>query len=407
MQTWIFQGNPDAYDIDGYLASRPSQVVWLVTRYADEIASGDRVYLWRNQGQSKAVAGIIAEAIVTEPPKLRSEDTEGVQFWREISDRGSAPQVRSALRLVRVASTREMLRRDWMLDDPILKDLPNLKMQAGTNYKISSAQAERLDALWNRTGRDWSRDEVIAGLWAYSQTYSGAVSKLPNSPVANVALQIGRAVSGVYAKVMNFRSLDPRVPGRGMTGGGEADRLVWAEYFDAQNSTLRVDDLKNEFSRIWAAEQSSVDAKTAAEAAQIEAHRLEAQGLSQLMAKYSARSRPVGRPAARPLSTRAYDRDPLVMAIGRKRADHRCEVRGCEHPMFETVDGDRYVEIHHIVPLADGGEDTIDNVACLCPAHHREVHLGVNAQELTAQLRSLRSTSVPPPHYSLARRSPV
>ena len=395
MQTWIFQGNPDDYDIDGYLASRPSQVVWLVTRYANEIALGDRVYLWRNQGQAKAVAGVIAEAIVTEPPMLRNEDTEGLQFWREISERGSAPQVRSALRLVRVASTREVLRRDWMLDDPILKDLPNLKMQAGTNYKVSPAQADRLDGLWSRTGQDWSRDEAVAGLWAYSQTYGGPISKLPNSPVADVALRIGRAVSGVYAKVMNFRSLDPRVLGRGMTGAGEADKLVWAEYFDAQISTLRADQLNNEFSRIWAPEQSSVDAKIAAAAVHIEADRLEAQDdLAQLMAKYAARSRPARRPAARPLSTRAYDRDPLVIAIGRKRADHRCEVVDCEHPTFDTADGDRYVEIHHIVPLADGGEDTIDNVACLCPAHHREVHLGGNAQQLAAQLRSLRATGV-------------
>ena len=50
-----------------------------------------------------------------------------------------------------------------MLDDPILKDLPNLKMQAGTNYKLSRDQADRLDALWSRTGRDWSRDEALAG----------------------------------------------------------------------------------------------------------------------------------------------------------------------------------------------------------------------------------------------------
>ena len=34
-----------------------------------------------------------------------------------------------------------------------------------------------------------------------------------------------------------------------------------------------------------------------------------------------------------------------------------------------------YVEIHHIVPLTDDGEDTIDNMACLRPAHHCEVHL--------------------------------
>ena len=51
MRNWIFQGNHDEYDIDAYLASRPPEVVWLATIYADEIAVGDRVYLWRNQRQ--------------------------------------------------------------------------------------------------------------------------------------------------------------------------------------------------------------------------------------------------------------------------------------------------------------------------------------------------------------------
>lgn len=44
MRTWVFQGNPEDFDIDGYLGSRPAQVVWLVTWYASEIAIGDRVY---------------------------------------------------------------------------------------------------------------------------------------------------------------------------------------------------------------------------------------------------------------------------------------------------------------------------------------------------------------------------
>ena len=70
MPTWIFQGNPDDYNIDAYLASRPSQVHWLVTRYASEISEGDRVYFWRNQGQSNAIAGVVAEAIVIERPAL-------------------------------------------------------------------------------------------------------------------------------------------------------------------------------------------------------------------------------------------------------------------------------------------------------------------------------------------------
>ena len=210
MQTWIFQGNPDDYDIDAYLASRPAQVSWLVTRYAAEVAVGDRVYLWRNQGSRKAIAGIVAECIVNEATEIRSEDPEGVQFWRAGDERSSRPQPRALLRLLKVASAREVIQGRWCEEDPVLADLPNLKMRNATNYKISALHAARIASLWNRTGKDWNRSESIAGLWAYAETFGGPVSSLPESPVSHVALLVGRAVSGSYAKVMNFRSLDPR-----------------------------------------------------------------------------------------------------------------------------------------------------------------------------------------------------
>jgi hypothetical protein len=67
MRTWIFQGNPDDFDLDAFLATAPIQFPWLVTRYGDEISVGDRVYIWRTQGKQKGVAGIIAEAQVIAP----------------------------------------------------------------------------------------------------------------------------------------------------------------------------------------------------------------------------------------------------------------------------------------------------------------------------------------------------
>ena len=157
----IFQGNPNDYDIDSYLASRPAEVVWLVTRYADEITMGDRIYLWRNQGQQKSVAGIIAEAIITVPPTLREEDPDGIRFWRSQGPRATAPQVRAGMRLAKVATSREVIRRDWCINDPVLRDIPNLRMQAATNYAVTPQQARRLGALWSRTGRDWNRTSPL------------------------------------------------------------------------------------------------------------------------------------------------------------------------------------------------------------------------------------------------------
>jgi predicted HNH restriction endonuclease len=299
------------------------------------------------------------------------------------------------MRLVKVATRREVIQRDWCLEDPVLRDLPNLRMQEGTNYRLGQQHAARLDALWSRTGRDWTRNEAVAGLWAYAQTYGQSVSRLPGSSVANVALALGRAVSSVYAKVMNFRSLDPRATGAGMSGAGATDRTVWNEFYDGASSSIRTEQLNDEFRRLWDGLEPDAIARVEASAAAAiiadEADRLEELSREELLAKYQAQGNERRRPTTRTQSTRAYERNPLVIAIARLRASHRCEIANCAHPMFETSERVQYTEVHHIVPLAEGGEDAIENVACLCPAHHREVHLGIRSQELGAQLVSLRT----------------
>jgi hypothetical protein len=201
----------------------------------------------------------------------------------------------------------------------------------------------------------------------------------------------------VYAKVMNFRSLDPRAEGEGMSGAGETDRAVWGEFYDPPASTLRTDALRDEFERLWGAAALDHARPPAVNAVATmvadEAKRLENLALNELLGKYAEqntqRSR---RPSARFMTARDYERNPLVIAIARLRASYRCEVHDCAHPSFETTEGVPYTEVHHIVPLADGGEDSIENVACLCPAHHRD-HLGTRAAELSAQLRAVRVTA--------------
>ncbi|WP_256325004.1 HNH endonuclease signature motif containing protein [Nitrosomonas sp. Nm132] len=39
-------------------------------------------------------------------------------------------------------------------------------------------------------------------------------------------------------------------------------------------------------------------------------------------------------------------------------------------------DGSPYLEVHHKIPLAFGGEDTVVNAIALCPNCHREAHYG-------------------------------
>ncbi len=121
------------------------------------------------------------------------------------------------------------------------------------------------------------------------------------------------------------------------------------------------------------------------------AKKLAAAGLDALMAKYrNERQSEPAQPHTKFQSVRMYQRSALVVAIARLPADNRCEVPNCNHPTFLDEDGIAYTEVHHIEPLSEGGPDILENVACLCPAHHREVHLGRRAAELTAALRSIR-----------------
>lgn len=66
-----------------------------------------------------------------------------------------------------------------------------------------------------------------------------------------MALQIGRAVTGVYNKVMNFRHLDPQDLRAGLSGAGSIDRKVWAEYYDVAAKRIDVARLDAEYMRRW------------------------------------------------------------------------------------------------------------------------------------------------------------
>jgi len=41
---------------------------------------------------------------------------------------------------------------------------------------------------------------------------------------------------------------------------------------------------------------------------------------------------------------------------------------------FLKPDGEPYIEVHHILPLCEGGEDSLWNLAVVCAHHHRMAH---------------------------------
>lgn len=82
------------------------------------------------------------------------------------------------------------------------------------------------------------------------------------------------------------------------------------------------------------------------------------------------------KPARTQVVSTAFLRNPDVVAAVLIRAKGKCE--GCESPApFKRASDDTpYLEVHHRVHLADGGDDTVENAVALCPNCHREAHYG-------------------------------
>lgn len=71
-----------------------------------------------------------------------------------------------------------------------------------------------------------------------------------------------------------------------------------------------------------------------------------------------------------------YRRNPDVIVAVLRRSNGTCERCEKRAPFNRRSDGSPYLEVHHWTPLSQGGEDSLENAAALCPNCHREVHHG-------------------------------
>lgn len=66
-------------------------------------------------------------------------------------------------------------------------------------------------------------------------------------------------------------------------------------------------------------------------------------------------------------------RDRGWVRLARHTFGDYCLVPKCVNTFLKD-DGTRYVEVHHIEPLSEGGEEQIWNLAVICAHHHRVAH---------------------------------
>lgn len=100
-------------------------------------------------------------------------------------------------------------------------------------------------------------------------------------------------------------------------------------------------------------------------------------------------------PTQREVSSVAYIRDQNVVAYVEERANGVCELCGSPAP-FLRPKGIPYLEVHHIQPLSEGGADTIENAAGICPNCHRACHYGSETETLKQKLIDKITTKTNP-----------
>lgn len=157
---WIFQGNPDRYDIDNYISQSPDYIYWHTPRYYHEIAINETVFIWRAGNNS----GVIAIGKVAESPVAANEvqypDLLGRNFWIEENAADTDFKTGVSLEEVRLDESNGMIQRKTILENTILRANPIITLPRGTVFKLNSEETEELVRLWESNSKIETNGEL-------------------------------------------------------------------------------------------------------------------------------------------------------------------------------------------------------------------------------------------------------
>ena len=136
---WIFQANPRYYDIDGALGEL-TENTWLITRYSNEIKTGDIVFIW----ESGIDGGILAVASVLTKPDHIPEDKDEEKFIKD-EERFEGERLRVRLRIDHVLS--EKLSRGTLANHPVISSNEIFRFANATNFRVTEEQARAINDL--------------------------------------------------------------------------------------------------------------------------------------------------------------------------------------------------------------------------------------------------------------------
>lgn len=96
---------------------------------------------------------------------------------------------------------------------------------------------------------------------------------------------------------------------------------------------------------------------------------------------------------------RFFLRNEKAKKIAVMQSGDVCALPTCKHQLFKTKTGRVYLEAHHLIPISVCGDfsvniDVPENIVCLCPSCHREIHHGSNSEQMVIELYEERKEAL-------------
>jgi hypothetical protein len=131
MAYWIFKYNPEKYRLDDRLADPNPEITWTVSRYRDEIAPGDTIFIWQT-GRDRGIRAVLrAEAVPQDMAEIDSE----LPYWTQ-GENHICCRVRATI-----------IERDVNLPHTELRTVPGLEslsvfhgFQQTSNFRVRPAE---------------------------------------------------------------------------------------------------------------------------------------------------------------------------------------------------------------------------------------------------------------------------
>ena len=150
---WIFQTKPANYDLRGAVKTLREDT-WLVTRHWDKIAPGDIVFLWES-GKEARICGV---GVIVDYPSTRTKDKRFIRNHKMLGGR----KRRVGFEILK--AVEPVVSREDVESYRALASLSIIKAPQGTNFPVTSDEAEALVELVGGLGIDPEVDDTVKAL---------------------------------------------------------------------------------------------------------------------------------------------------------------------------------------------------------------------------------------------------